>query len=150
MGKGIKQQQQRGKKRQHAGDIQLVRAPFLASLFETGDDQRNRHGGDRQIDEKRPTPIPMLDNNAARERSEHRGDAPDAADNSLYPCALLGRKQNADDDKRERVDGAAAETLESAEYDQRLHAVSRPAQRRANDEYANPDKHEPPAAVEVG
>src|SRR5918992_3162400 len=95
VGKGVKQQQQRREKGEHARHIEFMRAQFVARLFEPDDDQSGCDGGNRQVDEKCPTPMPMFDDDAAGEWSEYRCDSPDAADDALHSGTLLRPKQNA-------------------------------------------------------
>src|SRR5207245_11132632 len=90
--------------------------------------------GYRKVDEKRPPPAPVLDDDTAGERTQDGSETPNTADESLHPCACFGRKKNSDEDERQRIDGAAAETLNGAEENQHLHALSGAAQRCAEHE----------------
>src|SRR5262245_23924172 len=92
----------------------------------------------------------MLDNHAAAQWPKDRRQSPDAADDALHLGALSIAVEDADDNERQGVDRATAETLNGAEDDHRFHALRRAAQRRADQKNADTDKHQPALAEKVG
>ena len=128
----------------------LGRRRCACVLSESDDYESGGDGDQRQVDEKNPAPTGVFNDDAAGKRAEDRRHAPYAADDALHLGALVGGKDHADDDKRQRVDGAAAETLNRAESDHRFHTLGRAAQRRADEKDRDADQHQTALAVEVG
>jgi hypothetical protein len=126
----IEKQKQTEQKSGCTLNVELGRAFINTIFFHSKNDKRRCDRRDRQVDEKDPAPTPVLNDNAAGQRTKDRSDAPNAADDSLHLGALLGCEKNADDDKRQRIDGAAAETLNGAEQNHHFHALHRAAEGR--------------------
>src|SRR6266508_4472331 len=95
-------------------------------------------------------PAPEFDDDATGERTENRGHAPDTADEALHFRALRRRIENTDNNKRQRINSAAAETLNRAKEHERFHAWRQAAQGRAENEDGDTDEHEPALAIEIG
>src|SRR4029077_19155314 len=145
----IKKQKQTEHKRDCTLNVQPGCAFINTIFFHSKNDKHRCDRRDRQVDEKDPAPTPVLNDNDAGQGTKDRSDAPNAADDSLHLGALLGCEKNADDDKRQRIDGAAAETLNGAEQNHHFHTWRRAAEVRAEDKDADPDQHQTAAADEI-
>jgi len=68
----------------------------------------------------------------------------------LHFSALVERIESADDDKRQRINRAAAETLDGAEKNHRLHALGGATERGAKHKNTDAGEHEIAPAKEIG
>ena len=92
------------------GVIDAVRTRLPILVQESGD---HGDGGsaDRQVHPEHQPPVHLLHQHRAERRPDHRGDAPDAGEQSLDAGALGGRVDIADDGVGDRQHAAGARSL---------------------------------------
>ena len=116
---------------------------------EDGGDHEQRERADRQVDVEDPAPGEVVDEEAADQRPDHRGDAEHRAEHALVLAAVARRDDVADDGDRRHQQAARAEALEAAERDQLGHVLRDAAERGADEEGHDRDLEHDLASVEV-
>ena len=102
-----------------------------------GEHDRDHHQGeraDRQVDVEHPAPAQVVDEEPAKQRSDHARDAEHGAERALVLAALTGRDDVADDRLGQHDQAAAADALQGAERDQLAHAPRLTAEGGADQE----------------
>ena len=91
-------------------------------------------GPDGDVDVEDPAPAQVVDEHAADQRPDHRGDPEHGHEQPHVAAALPGRDHVAEDGHGPDHQAAAAEPLHGTEDDQFDHRVAEPGERRADQE----------------
>ena len=116
---------------------------------QAGRDDGRRHQPDREVDEERPAPRQVLDEQAADDGADGAGDG---EDHPLVPQPASELPSRDDVRDRRHGDGAetaAPEALEEPSRQQLVHRLRRPAGHRTDEEHADRDQQHASPAVEV-
>src|SRR5204862_7974660 len=107
---------------------------MLHVLLQECRDHRDGSYADRQVDPEDQWPADLPDQEGAERWTKNSGHAEHTGDQSLHMRTFSGRINVAQDRSRDRLYAAGAEALQSAEQDQRNHAVREAAQGRTDQE----------------
>ena len=132
--------------------------PVLAAgvrQVQRADDEQERRQPDRHVDEEDPAPAGDAEDRvgAGEETAEHRAEdargAEDGQEVALVLGALARRHDVTDDRQRQGEQASGADALEGACGGELVHRVCGAGEQRADDEDADREDEERPAAVDV-
>ena len=95
-------------------------------------------------------PAGVVGEQAADGRAKDERQPEHGAEQALVTAALGWAEQVADDGQRDREQRAGADALQAAEDDQLFHALAQARKGGADQEDADPEQQEGPAAEQVG
>jgi len=129
----------------------VQRVPVVLDVLVQRDHQETgRRDARRDVDEEDPAPGEVLDDDAAEQRPDQPGHAPDGPEHALHARALFQVVDVADDGERGGLHRAGAEALQRPEGDQRADSLGEPAGHRADEKQRDPAQQHRLAAVQVG
>ena len=108
--------------------------------MEAGGHDHHRDDADGHVHVEDPAPREVVDEEAAEQRSGHRRDREDGADQAHVAAALARRDDVRDDRLRADHEAAGPDPLQRAEADQLGHRLREPGEHRAGEE--DQDRHE--------